>query len=175
MGRWSELMIESRAPRYCFSTEDYKEALRDRCSTKYKDDGNEIIEEKLIPDWFFLNLSYCGVCKRYNEFVNNVCPTHIDCVICGNVDIIKWFGDPVCSQECYVKYKTISCFDCQNMFFQNSFKRRCSSCYDLIRDRLEKLNHEELRKLAKKYKITRRKKEYIISELIGLNHPIPLI
>ena len=32
MGRWSELMIESRSPRYCFSSEEYKEATRDSYS-----------------------------------------------------------------------------------------------------------------------------------------------
>ena len=44
MGRWSELMITSRSPRYCFSSEDCKEAIRDSYSSKY----NDIIEEKLI-------------------------------------------------------------------------------------------------------------------------------
>ena len=173
MGRWSELMIESSAPRWCYSTQDYNERQNDRLIA---------IEEKIIPEWFYL--PYCDDCKDYREFTNNVCPyqsTHkvsLPCAICEKVYITYYYSyeyNPTCSQECYVKYKTISCFDCQNMFFQNSFKRRCSSCYDLIRDRLEKLNHEELRKLAKKYKISRRKKEYIISELIGLNHPIPLI
>ena len=54
MGRWSELMIESRSPRYCFSSGEYKEACRDSYSSKYKDN----IEEKLIPDWFYLNSFY---------------------------------------------------------------------------------------------------------------------
>ena len=49
MRRWSELMIESRAPRYCFSSEEYKEAQRDSYSSKY----NDIIEKELIPDGFF--------------------------------------------------------------------------------------------------------------------------
>ena len=46
MGRWSKLMITSRSPRYCFSSEEYKEAIRNSYSSKY----NDIIEEKLIPD-----------------------------------------------------------------------------------------------------------------------------
>ena len=46
MGRWSELMITSRSPRYCFSSEEYKEGLRDSYSSKY----NDIFEENLIPD-----------------------------------------------------------------------------------------------------------------------------
>ena len=59
-------MITLRAPRYCFSSEEYKEAIRDSYSSKYKDDDDDIdiIEEKLIPDWFHLNLSYCDVCEK---------------------------------------------------------------------------------------------------------------
>ena len=60
MGRWSELMIESRSPRYCFSSEEYKEAIRDSYSSKY----NDIIEETLIPNWFYLNLPFCDECKK---------------------------------------------------------------------------------------------------------------
>ena len=71
MGRYSELMISSRAPRYCFSSEEYKEAQRDSHSSKCKDDDNDIIVEKLIPDWFYLNLSYCNICKKYSKFENN--------------------------------------------------------------------------------------------------------
>ena len=175
MGYWRDLMMEGQSPRYCFSSEEYKEALRERdfYSRKNKDNDNDIIEEKLIPDWFYSNLSYCDVCKKYSKFENNECSSHDVCVICGNVDIVYWLGIyPVCSHECYVKFKTISCFDCQNMFFKSSFGQRCSQCYDSIEQKLQKYNPEELRKLAKKYKITRRKKEYIISELLHLNHPI---
>ena len=127
----------------------------------------------MIPDWFYSNLSYCDVCKKYSKFENNDCSSHDVCVICGNVDIVCWLGIyPVCSHECYVKYKTIYCFDCQEMFFKNSFSQRCSQCYDSIEQKLHKYNPEELRKLAKNYRITRKKKEYIISELLHLNHPI---
>ena len=120
MGYWKDLTMEGQSPRYCLSTEEYKEAKRecDSYSRKYKDNYNDIIEEKLIPDWFYLNLSYCDVCKKYSKFENNDCSSHNVCVKCGNVDIVYWLGIyPVCSHECYVKYKTISCFDCQNMFF----------------------------------------------------------
>ena len=176
MGYWKDLMMEKQSPRYCFSSEEYKEAQRERerdfYSRKYKDNDNDIIEEKLIPDWFYSNLSYCGVCERYTDFINNVCSSHKVCIICENDYFGCWFGNPVCSRECYVKYKTISCFDCQNMFFKNSSSLRCLQCYDLIEQKLQKYNPEELRKLAKKYKITRRKKEYIKSELLHLNHPI---
>ena len=138
MGFWSELLITSRAPRYCFSSEEYKEAVRDSYSRNYKDDDDiDIIEEKLIPDWFYLNLSYCDVCEKYSKFENNECSSHNVCVICKNVYIIYWIGIyPVCSQECYVKYKTISCFDCKNMFFKNSFSLRCSLCCDLLEQKL---------------------------------------
>ena len=61
MGYWKDLMIRGQSPRYCLSTEDYNEAKheleRDSYSTKY----NNIMEEKLIPDWFYL--PYCDVCK----------------------------------------------------------------------------------------------------------------
>ena len=88
MGFWGELMITSRAPRYCFSSEEYKEAIRLSYSSKYKDDDIDIIEEKLIPDWFYLNLSYCDVCEKYSKFENNECSGHNVCVVCENVDII---------------------------------------------------------------------------------------
>ena len=121
MGYWKDLMMEGKLPRYCFSSEEYKEAQRDSYSRIYKDNDNDIIEEKLIPDWFYSNLSYCGVCERYTDFINNVCSSHKVCVICEN----ECIGNSVCSRECYVKYKTIPCFDCQNMFFKNNFSQRC--------------------------------------------------
>ena len=34
MGRWSELMITSRSLRGCFSSEEYKEPIRDSYSSK---------------------------------------------------------------------------------------------------------------------------------------------
>ena len=37
MGKWSELMITSRSLRYCFSSEEYKQAIRDSYSCKYND------------------------------------------------------------------------------------------------------------------------------------------
>ena len=88
MGRHSELMISSKAPRYCFASEEYKEAQRDFYSSKYKDDDNDIIVEKLIPDGFYLILSDCNICKKYSKFENNDCSSHNVCVICENVDII---------------------------------------------------------------------------------------
>ena len=58
------------------------------------------------------------------------------------------------------------------MFFKNSFSLRCSLCCVLLEQKLQEYYPEESRKLAKRYKITRRKKENIISELFCLNHPI---
>ena len=43
MSAWSNLLIESKSPRCCFSTED--------CNERRNDCAN-IIEEKIIPDWF---------------------------------------------------------------------------------------------------------------------------
>ena len=124
MGRWSELLIESRSPRYCFSSEEYKEA-------KYGSYYNDDIEEKLIPDWFYLNLSYCFECKGYKEFVKNYCSSHKGCFICGK-RIYFWLDSipSVCSRVCELKYKNISCFDCQNIIFNKSSSRRCLRCRD---------------------------------------------
>ena len=84
MGYWKDLMMTGQSPRYCFSSEEYKEAQRDRerdsYSRKYKDD-NDNIEEKLIPDWYYLNLSYCDVRRKYSEFIKNVCSGHKGCFI----------------------------------------------------------------------------------------------
>ena len=90
MGYWKDLMMEGQSPRYCSSSEEYKEALRERDfhSRKNKDNDNDIIEEKLILDWFYSNLSYCDVCKKYSKFENNDGSSHDVCVICGNVDIL---------------------------------------------------------------------------------------
>ena len=156
MGYWKEFLMQGRSPRYCFSSEDYKEAQRndESCSRKYKDSDNEIVEEeKLIPDWFYLNLSYCRVCERYTDFINNVCSSHKVCVICKNKRDRPWLKKPVRSHECYVKYKTIRCFDCQSEFFKYSSSLRCSQCHDSIKLKLQKYNLEELKKLVKKYEI----------------------
>ena len=105
--------------------------------------------------------------KIKREFENNVCsyqPSHkvsISCVICENVYIDYYFSynnNPTCSRECRVKYNTIPCFDCQKVFLKTTFSGRCSLCYDLNKQKLEQYVPEELRKLAKKYKITRKKK-----------------
>jgi len=105
MGAWINVMVESQSPRYCYSTEDYNE---------YTNDYTNVIEEKLIPEWFLL--PYCDDCKEHTEFTNIVCPhqfTHkvsLSCVICGTVYIVYYYNykyNPTCSHDCYVKYNTI--------------------------------------------------------------------
>ena len=49
------------SPRMCFSTEDYNEWMNKHYPHS-KDD------EKIIPDWFYLNLPYCDECQKYIEF-----------------------------------------------------------------------------------------------------------
>ena len=139
MRRWSELMITSRSPRYCFSSEDCKEAIRDSYSSKY----NDIIEEKLIPDWFYLNLPYCDECEKYIEFVDGVCSN-------------------------YRSHKlSVTCNYCRKDFKTYSNRQvRCSSCCRLIEQKLKTFTFEKLKKLAFVYNIKRRKQEYIIDDLV---------
>ena len=139
MGRWSELMIESRSPRYCFSSEEYKEATRDSYSSKY----NDIIEKKLIPDWFYLNLPYCNESKKYIEFVENKCSNHQSHRL------------------------LLTCNYCQNDFKTfNKREVRCSVCCHLIEQKLKTYDFDKLKKLASVYNIKRRKQEYIIDDLV---------
>ena len=139
MGRWSELMIESRSPRYCFSSEEYKEAIRDSYSSKY----NDIIEETLIPDWFYLNLPYCDEFKKYIEFVDGVCSN-------------------------YRSHKLlVTCNYCQKDFKTfNDRQVRCSVCCQSIERKLKTYTFEKLKKLANVYNIKRRKQEFIIDDLV---------
>ena len=139
MGRWSELMIESRSPRYCFSSEDYKEATRDSYSSNY----NDIIEEKLIQDWFYLNLPYCDECEKYIEFVDGICSN-------------------------YRSHRLLfTCNYCQNDFKTfNDREVRCSLCCRSIKRKLKIYTFEKLKKLAIVYNIKRRKQEYIIDDLV---------
>ena len=139
MGRWSELMIESRSPRYCFSSEEYKEATRDSYSSKY----NDIIEEKLIPDWFYLNLPYCDEFKKYIEFVDGVCS----------------------NDESHRLLVTCNYFQKDFKTFDNK-KVRCSSCCGLIERKLKTNAFEKLKKLANVYNIKRRRRDFIIDDLV---------
>ena len=132
-------MITLRSPRYCFSSEEYKEAIRDSYSSKY----NDIIEEKLIPDWLYLNLPYCVECEKYIEFVDGVCSNHQSHKLLGT------------GNYCQKDFKT----------FDNR-KIRCSSCCRLIEQKLKTFTFEKLKKLAFVYNIKRREQEYIIDDLI---------
>ena len=58
------------SPGFCFSTEDYNEWMNDHHPNTDDDD------EKIIPKWFYLNLSYCDDCEKYIEFVDNKCSNH---------------------------------------------------------------------------------------------------
>ena len=140
MGRWSELMIESRSPRFCFSSEDYKEATRDSYSSKYDDD---IIEEKLIPDWFYLNLPYCDECRYYIKFVDGLCSNHQSHKIL------------VTCNYCQKDFKTF-----------NDRQVRCSVCCQSIERKLKTYTFEKLKKLANVYNIKRRRRDFIIDDLV---------
>ena len=132
------------SPRFCLSTEDY----RKQCELQNYDKniGNNhvnIIEEKLIPDWFYLNLPYCDECKKYIEFVGGVCSN-------------------------YQSHKLlVTCNYCQKDFktFDNR-QVRCSSCCQSIERKLKTYTFEKLNKLANVYKIKRRKQEFIIDDLV---------
>ena len=54
----------------CFSTEDYNEWV----NKHYPNDNDD--DEKIIPDWFHLNLPYCDECEKYIEVVDGVCSNY---------------------------------------------------------------------------------------------------
>ena len=144
MGYWKYLMMESESLRFCLSTEDYREECEKR--DYYKNMRNyctNIIEEKLIPDWFYLNLPYCDEFEEYIEFVDGVCSNHRSHRL------------------------LVTCNFCQNDFITlNSRKVRCSSCCLLIERKLKTYTFEKLKKLANVYNIKRRKQEFIIDDLV---------
>ena len=132
------------SPRFCFSTEDYRE----QCELQdyYKNMRNtctNIIEEKLIPDWFCLNLPYCDECEKYIEFVDNK------------------FSN-------YRSHRlSVTCHYCQKDFKTfNNRDVRCSVCRRLIERNLKTYTFDKLKKLAGVYNIKRRKQEYIIVDLV---------
>ena len=101
------------------------------------------MEEKLIPDWFYLNLPYCDEFEKYLEFVDGVCSNHRSHRL------------------------LVTCNFCQNDFKTlNSRKVRCSSCCQLIEQKLKTFTFEKLKKLANVYNIKRRKQEFIIDDLV---------
>ena len=144
MGYWKDLMTAAESPRFCLSTEDYREQceLRDY----YKNMRNyctNIIEEKLIPDWFYLNLPYCDECKKYIEFVDGVRSNHRSHRLLH------------------------TCNFCQNDFKTfNDRDVRCSSCCRLIESKLKTYTFDKLKKIANVYNIKRRRRDYIIDGLV---------
>ena len=130
------------SPRFCLSTEDYREQcelqdsykiMRNYCTNK--------IEEKMIPDWIYLNLPFCDECEKYIEFVENKCSN-------------------------YRSHRLlVTCIYCQNNFKTfNNRDVRCSSCCRLIERKLKTYTFDKLKKLASVYNIKRRKQEYIIDD-----------
>ena len=123
---------------FCFSTEDYNEWVN-----KHYPNNNNDDDEKIIPDWFYLNLSYCDECKKYIEFVDGVCSNHRSHKLL------------VTCNYCQKDFKTF-----------NNRQVRCSSCCRLIERNLKTYTFEKLKKLAGVYKIKRRKQEFIIDDLV---------
>ena len=144
MGYCKGLMTASESPRFCLSTEDYREQceLRDY----YKQTRNyctNTIGEKLIPDWFYLNSFYCDECEKYIEFVDGVCSNHQSHRL------------------------LITCNYCQNHFKTfNDREVRCSSCCLLIESKLKTYTFEKIKKLANVYNIKRRRRDYKIDDLV---------
>ena len=115
--------------------QDYYKNTRSYCTN--------VIEEKLIPDWFYLNLPYCDECKKYIEFVDGVCSNHQSHKL------------------------LVTCNYCQNDFKTfSSRKVRCSPCCRLIERKLKTYTFDKLKKLANVYNIKRRKQENLIDDLV---------
>ena len=127
------------SPGFCFSTEDYIEWM----NKHYPNNNNNNDDEKIIPDWFYLNLPYCDECEKYIEFVDDVCSnqrSHRLLVTCN---------------YCQNDFKTFS-----------SRKVRCSLCCLLIESKLKTYAFEKLKKLANVYNIKRRRRDFILDVLV---------
>ena len=132
------------SPRFCLSSEDYRE----QCELQdyYKNMRNyctNIMEEKLITEWFYLNLPYCDECEKYTEFVDNKCSNYRS------------------------RRLLVTC-----NYYQNDFKTfnnrdvRYSICCRLKERNLKTYTFDKLKKLASVYNIKRRKQEYILDDLV---------
>ena len=127
------------SPGFCFSTEDYNEWMNEH----YPNNNNDDDDEKMIPDWFYLNLPYCDECEKYIEFVDNKCSNHRSHRL------------------------LVTCNYCQNNFKTfNNREVRCSVCCRSIERKLKTYTFEKLKKLANVYNIKRRKQEFIIDDLV---------
>ena len=114
------------SPRFCFSTEDSREQceLQDFYK-KMRSYCTNAIEEKLIPDWFYLYLPYCDECEKNIEFVDDK------------------FSN-------YRRHRLlVTCNYCQNNFktFSKRDGRR-SVCCRLIERNLKTYTFDKLKKLA---------------------------
>ena len=135
------------SPRFCLSSEDYREQcelqdyydnMRNYCTN--------VIEEKLIPDCFFLNLPYCDECEKYIEFVGNKCSIYQSCRL------------------------LVTCNYCQNDFKTfNKRQVRCVFCCRLIERNLKTYAFDNLKKLANVYNIKRRRRWYKLDDLLQKN------
>ena len=56
---------------FCFSTADYNEWVIEHYPNNDDDD-----DEKIIPDWFYLNLPYFVKCEKYIKFIDGVCSSY---------------------------------------------------------------------------------------------------
>ena len=125
------------SPGFCFSTEDYNEWV----NKHYPNNNND--DEKIIPDWFYLNLPYCDECKKYIEFVDGVCSNHQSHKL------------------------LVTCNYCQKDFkIFDDRQVRCLVCCLLIKIKLKTFTFDKLKTLANVYNIKRRKKEFIIDDLV---------
>ena len=132
------------SPRFCLSTEDYREQCElQEYYRNMRNYSTNKIEEKLIPDWFYLNLPYCDECEKYIDFKNNKCSN-------------------------YQSHKLlVTCNYCQKDFKTfNNRQERCSSCCRLIESKLKTYTFEKSKKFANVYNIKRRKQEFIIDDLV---------
>ena len=132
------------SPRFCRSTEDYRELCELQEYLKNKRSFcTHTIKEKLTPDWFYLKLPYCDECEKYIEFVDNKCS-------------IYWSHRLL-----------VTCNYCQNdLKTFTDRKVRCSICCRSIERKLKTYTFEKLKKLANVYNIKRRKRQYKIDDLV---------
>ena len=127
------------SPLYCISSQDYNEWI----NKHYPRTDNNNNVEKMIPDWFYLNLPYCDECEKYIKFVDGVCSNHQSHRLL------------VTCNYCQKDFKTF-----------NNREVRCSVCCRLIKQKLKTYTFDKLKKLSSVYNIKRRKQEYIIDDLV---------
>ena len=124
------------SPRLCFSTEDYNAWMNKHCHIIIDDD-----DKKINPTWFYL--PYYDECRNYREFVNKICSHHRSY---RNLD---------------------TCNYCQNDFKTfNDREVRCSTSCGSFERKLKTHTFEKLKELGNVYNIKRRRRDYIIDDLL---------